>query len=217
MSVGGTSAAAPLLAGGLALVDQDLRLHHRRALGLINPLLYQLAATPSGASIFRDVTQGNNDLGPFLKGVNVPFGCCSAAPGYDEASGLGSMNLAAFDAAALTALPLAPDLALTLPHGQRPLRARQLQARLRCSTACRAYVSGDVILSATKSFSVRSPTRRFARAGSQLLRLPLTARQVAQVRAALAAHQQVFVELYGVALDAHGQPLTVTSGVVMNL
>ena len=39
-SVGGTSASTPLLAGGFALVDQELRMHDRQDLGLVNPLLY---------------------------------------------------------------------------------------------------------------------------------------------------------------------------------
>ena len=41
-SVGGTSASTPLLAGGFALVDEELRMHNRQDLGLANPLLYQL-------------------------------------------------------------------------------------------------------------------------------------------------------------------------------
>ena len=44
IAVGGTSAASPLLAGGLALVDQLLREHGRQDLGLANSLLYQVRA-----------------------------------------------------------------------------------------------------------------------------------------------------------------------------
>lgn len=84
--VGGTSAAAPTVAAGLALVLQDLRQQrgsqHLR-LGLVNPVLYSL---PSGAGsgALSDVTEGNNDL--------YSVGCCQAAVGYDPASGWGWVN-----------------------------------------------------------------------------------------------------------------------------
>ena len=41
-TVGGTSAATPLLAGGLALVDEALRLNGRHGVGFANPLLYEI-------------------------------------------------------------------------------------------------------------------------------------------------------------------------------
>ena len=41
-TVGGTSAATPLLAGGLALVDEALRLNGRHDVGFANPLLYKI-------------------------------------------------------------------------------------------------------------------------------------------------------------------------------
>lgn len=94
VSAGGTSAAAPLLAGGIALVDQDLRNHHRHVVGDLNPLLYLAAATSARGSIFHDVTVIGNDLGPYLPhGNGRPLGCCAAGPGFDAASGWGSVNL----------------------------------------------------------------------------------------------------------------------------
>jgi subtilase family serine protease len=78
--VGGTSAAAPLVAGMIALWTQQARQRGLPRLGFIPPLLYALAARSPQA--FLDITQGTNSL----------FGgrCCSAAPGYDMATGLGS-------------------------------------------------------------------------------------------------------------------------------
>ncbi len=83
--VGGTSASAPLLASGLALVDQGLHRAGRPALGFLNPRLYALATDPTVTGVVNDVTRGTNSL----------FGnnCCTAAPGYDAASGWGSLNL----------------------------------------------------------------------------------------------------------------------------
>jgi uncharacterized protein YjbI with pentapeptide repeats len=72
--IGGTSAAAPLWAGLIALLNQSLG----RNLGYINPVLYQKLG-PSG--VFRDVQSGNNSLG--VKGY-------AAGPGWDACTGWGS-------------------------------------------------------------------------------------------------------------------------------
>jgi kumamolisin len=91
---GGTSAAAPLLAGGIALVDQDRRRHHRHVLGDLNPLLYLIGASGARGAVYHDILVINNDLGPYLPGTNrQPLGCCAAAAGFDEASGWGTLNV----------------------------------------------------------------------------------------------------------------------------
>ena len=85
-AVGGTSAATPAFAGLMALVDQAKGSRQGNA----NPILYQLAANQYGAGgpqVFHDVTAGNNSV-PRLKG----FAC---GPGYDEVTGLGSVDGAA--------------------------------------------------------------------------------------------------------------------------
>jgi kumamolisin len=78
--VGGTSASTPLVAGMIALWTQRARQLGLPRPGFIPPLLYTLAAGSPGA--FLDITEGTNSLfgGP----------CCSAGPGYDLATGLGS-------------------------------------------------------------------------------------------------------------------------------
>ena len=68
--VGGTSAVAPLWAGLIALLNQQLNTR----LGFINPTLYALPEPDNG---FNDITQGNN-------------GAYSAGPGWDPTTGLGS-------------------------------------------------------------------------------------------------------------------------------
>jgi subtilase family serine protease len=80
--VGGTSEAAPLFAGMVALATQ--RAGHR--LGVINAALYELAARPVNGIV--DVTVGDNSYGD-VTGY-------AAAPGYDLASGLGTINAARF-------------------------------------------------------------------------------------------------------------------------
>jgi kumamolisin len=76
-SIGGTSAVAPLYAGLLARINQQLVTLGKPHAGFINPLLYQ------SPSAFRDITQGNNDMTGSLKVYN-------ATTGWDPCTGLGS-------------------------------------------------------------------------------------------------------------------------------
>nr|WP_296068802.1 S53 family peptidase [uncultured Actinoplanes sp.] len=86
--VGGTSGSTPLTAAAAALVSANERHAGRPPIGLANGWFYQAATRPS---MFYDVTKGNNDL--------AGVGCCSAATGYDPASGLGVPNWATLPAA----------------------------------------------------------------------------------------------------------------------
>jgi hypothetical protein len=81
--VAGTSAAAPSLASAAALIDQNAG----AAQGNINPNLYALATlqySNGGSAVFHDITSGNNSV-PGVTGF-------TAGPGYDEATGLGSVD-----------------------------------------------------------------------------------------------------------------------------
>jgi hypothetical protein len=61
--VGGTSAAAPLTAAGIALADQYAEEHGEPTLGFLNPLIYQLGASAeTRATAFYDVTVGDNNI-----------------------------------------------------------------------------------------------------------------------------------------------------------
>jgi hypothetical protein len=127
--VGGTSAAAPAMAGILALVSQKVG----SRLGQADYVLYDLAKSKY-STVFHDVTTGNNsvpcavastvcaenlNLAYFMTGYN-------AGTGYDEASGLGSVDasqlLSNWSSAGLTATTSSLTLnggtaALTLTHG----------------------------------------------------------------------------------------------------
>jgi pseudomonalisin len=99
----GTSAAAPDMAGITALLNQK----EGSAQGLLNPNLYNLAATPSNG-VFHDVTVATSGVTNCV--VTMPSMCnnSTAGPtgltgglsgylvtaGYDEATGLGSINVA---------------------------------------------------------------------------------------------------------------------------
>lgn len=83
--VAGTSATAPGVAGGLASVLQSLDGVPNPRFGLMNWALYSVS--PGEPSQVNDVTVGTNDL--------YGVGCCTAAPGFDPASGWGSVNFGA--------------------------------------------------------------------------------------------------------------------------
>ena len=78
--VGGTSAAAPLMAGSTLLLDQQAEQRGQPPLGFLNPLLYELGR--AGSASILDITLGNDDV--------FDVGCCSAAAGFDLATGWGS-------------------------------------------------------------------------------------------------------------------------------
>src|SRR5213080_1981843 len=88
---GGTSFAAPIFAGMLAIINDKL---NSTGQGVINSTLYTLAANSATyASAFHDITTGGNQC---TAGTTI----CSTAgasqypatSGYDEASGLGSLD-----------------------------------------------------------------------------------------------------------------------------
>ena len=86
----GTSEATPLFAGIVALADQVAG----HSLGLINPALYFLSAVHAPGLV--DVTQGNNTVSFTQNGKLHTVPGFSAGPGYDLASGVGTVNAALF-------------------------------------------------------------------------------------------------------------------------
>jgi hypothetical protein len=101
--ISGTSASAPSFAGIMALIDQKMGGRQGQA----NYVLYPLAAAqqaggaqcnasstsglPNTTCVFNDVTVGNNSV-PGESGY--PNGLYAAQTGYDQATGLGSVNVA---------------------------------------------------------------------------------------------------------------------------
>jgi subtilase family serine protease len=83
---GGTSFAAPMWAGFLALTNQQSVANGNKALGFINPSLYTIGEGSSYDSDLHDITSGSNGY--------------SATTGYDLASGWGSPQAALISALA---------------------------------------------------------------------------------------------------------------------
>jgi subtilase family serine protease len=104
---GGTSAATPLTAAIVALVQEQERAAGRPRLGSLPPLLYELARGPDYDSIFFDVTHGTSSRHPNSAVGQSPAGGAAQA-GYDLATGLGSLNAAAFAEAVAAQLGRGP-------------------------------------------------------------------------------------------------------------
>jgi subtilase family serine protease len=75
---GGTSFAAPMWAGYMALVNQQAVANGNALLGFINPLIYPLGLGSGYGAAFHDITSGSNGY--------------PAVTGYDLATGWGSPN-----------------------------------------------------------------------------------------------------------------------------
>ena len=90
---GGTSFAAPIFAGMVALINQ--KQGWTEGQGLANTTLYKLASNSSTyGSAFHDVTSGNNKCDAGTTYCGTTTGGFAAATGYDQATGLGSVDLA---------------------------------------------------------------------------------------------------------------------------
>jgi subtilase family serine protease len=86
----GTSEATPLFSGMMAVADQ----YAGHDLGVINPALYELSQ--AGAPGIVDVTSGNNTVTFPQKGAEHTVVGFQALPGYDLASGVGTVDAAKF-------------------------------------------------------------------------------------------------------------------------
>jgi hypothetical protein len=101
----GTSAAAPSMAGILAIADQKAGM----AQGNVNQLLYTLAAGPAAAQVFHDVTVATsgvasctglpsmcNNSTPGTAGLSGGLVGYTVGAGFDLATGWGSLDVAHF-------------------------------------------------------------------------------------------------------------------------
>ena len=88
--IGGTSEATPLFAGVVAVADQ----YAGHSLGLLNPALYHLAAAKAPGLV--DITTGENTVTFTQGGQTYTVPGSVAVPGYDLASGLGTIDGAKF-------------------------------------------------------------------------------------------------------------------------
>jgi len=149
---GGTSFVAPTFAGVLALVEQKLGGTPNKGISNVNPTLYGLANGPTYSSIFHDITTGNNSV-PCSQGTpNCPNGGAigyNAGPGYDQASGLGTMDVAKLAAGWATATPAG---------GGSTIGTGITTTTLTTTSALLCGVSGTIPLSVTVAGSIANTT-----------------------------------------------------------
>ncbi len=96
ITVGGTSAAAPMWAAMIALTNEDAAHHGKSVVGFLNPSLYKIASGSGYGRDFHDITPppsgssapSNNDL------LGINGGAYPVTNGYDMATGWGSFNAA---------------------------------------------------------------------------------------------------------------------------
>jgi subtilase family serine protease len=150
--IGGTSAASPVFSGVVALMVQQLNTR----LGNMNPTLYSLAGSASSA--FHDITTGDNKV-PCQKGsTDCPNGGTigySAAPGYDLASGLGTVDVGALVSA--WSGSITPDFKISASPASLSL-TRGANGSATISIAAVGNLSGTVALSCAVSSSLGTTT-----------------------------------------------------------
>ena len=91
----GTSYAAPLFAGMIALINDERLALNKTTVGFVSPALYALHRTRSGAAVFNDIKEGSSKC-PNANMCGAMVGCCKhgfrAGKGWDPLTGLGSVD-----------------------------------------------------------------------------------------------------------------------------
>jgi subtilase family serine protease len=105
---GGTSLAAPLWAGFMALVNQQAAADGHPPIGFVNPALYAIGKSTNYLSCFHDITVGSNTNSASPTKYH-------AVAGYDLCTGWGTMIGANLMAALLA--PPSETLLITPPLG----------------------------------------------------------------------------------------------------
>jgi uncharacterized protein (TIGR03437 family) len=171
--IGGTSASSPIFAGIVALLNHSLATPSSKGaagLGNINPALYRLAQSTS--DVFHDITQGDNMV-PCAQGspdcVNGMLGY-AAGPGYDLASGLGSVDVARLIAewntgtSSTTTLSISPS---AIAPGDPVSLAATVRGTAGIPTGTVTFVANDVTLGdATLAPGTNSATASFTADGT---------------------------------------------------
>ena len=122
---GGTSFAAPMWAGYIALVNQQLATNGHPPIGFLNPTIYAQNVTSVYTTDFHDITSGTS-------------GSYSAVVGYDLVTGWGSPN----GAAMINALAPLPATAHTLGILTAPGSGSGVQTGSQSSTITTTVTGG---------------------------------------------------------------------------
>lgn len=131
---GGTSFAAPMWAGYLALVNQQLASASKSPVGFINPTIYAQNITSAYATNFHDIASGTS-------------GSYSALAGYDLVTGWGSPN-AGLIAALAGPAPVVPGFSIATSAASLSL-AQGAKGTLTASISVTGGFKSAVALTAT--------------------------------------------------------------------
>ena len=152
---GGTSFAAPMWAGYMALINQQAVANGYPTLGFVNPTIYKLGIGTGSANDFHDATSGNNGCYG-----QTPF--WSAVTGYDLVTGWGSPNGAGLINSLAGSINFTPKF---LQWGTEPVgkTAKAQTVTLmntggRTLTVSQVAVSGDFSLVSGKSYCTAGKT-----------------------------------------------------------
>ncbi len=95
LTVGGTSAAAPMWAAMIALTDEEAAHQGKGPVGFLNPALYKIASGNHYNSDFHDITPPSNPSTPSNNDeLGLNGGAYPVTDAYDMATGWGSFNAA---------------------------------------------------------------------------------------------------------------------------
>ncbi|HKF36232.1 MAG TPA: S53 family peptidase [Ktedonobacteraceae bacterium] len=94
ITVGGTSAAAPMWAAMIVLANEQAAKAHKGHVGFLNPALYRIASGSHYGSDFHDITPPSNSSSPSNNDEGFNGGAYPVTNGYDMATGWGSFNAA---------------------------------------------------------------------------------------------------------------------------
>jgi subtilase family serine protease len=148
-AIGGTSASAPSFAGIMALVNQQTG----SIQGNADPAIYAMANNAAlYTKAFHDITEGSNDV-PTVTGGTIGF---DAGPGYDLATGWGSLDVYQFvtnfqAVGSQTSTLVISANQTTVTHGQ------DVSFNLTLSAASGSAIpTGDVAFFATNSAGTQS-------------------------------------------------------------
>ncbi len=94
ITVGGTSAAAPMWAAMVALANEQAAKAGKKPLGFLNPALYKIGSGSNYSSDFHDITPSSNSSAPSNNDEGFNGGAYPVTQAYDMATGWGTFDVA---------------------------------------------------------------------------------------------------------------------------
>ena len=147
------------------------------------------------------VTAGSNDL---FATKGEPLACCSAAVGYDDASGIGQLNVAGLTAAAKS---LEPRLASVTAAAASPQAAStgKLVAKVTCSAACVSGATATIRIAGGATAKRTALPAPIAAGQPRTVKLKIGGKLGTTISRALRSHHRVTATIVGTIVDGAGK------------